>query len=165
MQPLFQLAAEYRAISDRLNDSDLDSLTIEDTLNGASGDIEAKVINISKIFRNMEAMAEQIKQAESQMYARRKAIEKRAASLKAYLHSNMEQAGIQKIECPWFVVSVKKNPAAVVIDDAGEIPCDLYVYPEAPEPYPDKKAIAERIKSGEVVSGAHLAQGTRLEIK
>jgi hypothetical protein len=42
------------------------------------------------------------------------------------------------------------------------------VYPEAPpapEPYPDKKAIAELLKAGKEVNGAHLDQAERLEIK
>jgi hypothetical protein len=39
------------------------------------------------------------------------------------------------------------------------------VYPEAPAPYPDKKAIAEQIKAGNEVNGAHLEQAERLDIK
>jgi hypothetical protein len=66
-------------------------------------------------------LAAQIKEAELQMQARRKSVEKRAASLREYLHANMEKAGIQKIECPWFVVSIKKNPASVQVDDESAV--------------------------------------------
>lgn len=164
MQPLYQLAAEYRALADRLHDLDLPDDVIADTLEAEAGDIEVKATNIAKVFRNLEAIAAQIKEAEAAMAARRKAIEKRAASLKQYLHDNMEKAGIQKIECPWFVVSIKKNPAAVVIDDESSIPADYLR--EIPATFqPDKSLIKQAIADGFEVPGCHLAQGTRLEIK
>ena len=164
MQPLYQLATEYRALADRLHDTDLDEQTILDTLEGESGDLIEKGTNVAKVFRNIEAMASQIKEAESAMAARRKSLEKRAASLKQYLHDNMEKAGIQKIECPWFVVSIKKNPASVVIDDEASIPADYLR--EIPATYqPDKSLIKQAISDGFEVPGCHLAQGTRLEIK
>jgi hypothetical protein len=116
------------------------------------------------VFRNLEAMAAQIKEAEAAMAARRKSIEKRAASLKQYLHDNMEKAGIQKIECPWFVVSIKKNPASVVIDDEASIPADYLR--EIPASFqPDKSLIKQAIADGFTVPGCHIQAGTRLEIK
>ena len=53
----------------------------------------------------------------------------------------------------------------MVIDDAGKIPMELYIYPPAPEPYPDNALIKEKLKSGEAIEGAHLEQGERLDIK
>lgn len=164
MQPLYQLATEYRALSDRLHDTDLDEQTILDTLEAEAGDIEVKATNIAKVFRNLEAMAEQIKQAERQMSERRNALEKRSERLRAYLHGNMEKAGISKIESPWFVVSIRKNPASVVIDAESEIPIDFMR--EIPAKYsPDKAAIKSAIQDGVIIPGCHLEQSTRLEIK
>ena len=42
MTALFELAAEYRAISDKLHDLDLDDQTIADTLESLNGDIQEK---------------------------------------------------------------------------------------------------------------------------
>lgn len=164
MKPLYQLAAEHRELADRLHDTDLDEQTILDTLEAEAGDLIEKGTNVAKVFRNLEAMAAQIKEAESAMAARRKSIEKRAASLKSYLHTNMEKAGIHKIECPWFVVSLKKNPASVVIDDESSIPADyMREIPAALQP--DKALIKQAITDGYDVPGCHLQAGTRLEIK
>lgn len=164
MQPLYQLAAEYRQLSDRLHDLDLPDEVIADTLEAESGDLIEKGTNVAKVFRNLESMAAQIKEAEKQMAERRKAIEKRAERLKTYLHSNMEKAGISKIESPWFVISVKNNPASVVIDDESEIPDDYMR--EIPARFePDKTAIKSAIQEGYQVPGCHLQRGTRLEIK
>jgi hypothetical protein len=158
------MAAEYRAISDKLHDADLDEQTIADTLESIGGDLQEKAVNVAKFFRNMEAMADQIKQAESQMAERRKAIEKRAASLKAYLKENMERAGITKIECPFFVVSIAQNPEAVTVDDESLIPRDYFK--EIPATFQlDKTLCKQALKDGFDVPGARLTRGTSLRIK
>lgn len=164
MNSLYELAGEYRAISDKLHDLDLPEEVIADTLEGLGGDLQEKSVNVAKYFRNLEAMADQIKQAEAQMASRRKAIEKRASSLKQYLQANMERAGITKIESPWFVVSIKKNPDAVQVDDESLIPRDYFK--EIPASYQlDKTLVKSAIKDGYEVPGCHLASGTRIEIK
>lgn len=164
MTALYEIANEYRAISDRLHDLDLDEETIADTLESLSGELTEKSTNVAKFVRNLEAMAAQIKEAEAQMAARRKSIEKRAENIRKYLHTNMEKAGITKIECPWFVVSLRTNPASVQIDDEAEIP-DEYMR-EIPAKYePNKVAIKSSLQEGIAVPGCHLERTTRLEIK
>jgi predicted nuclease with TOPRIM domain len=164
MTALFELAAEYRAISDKLHDLDMDEQTIADTLESISGDLQEKSVNVAKYFRNMEADADKIEEAAKAMMDRAKAIRKRSASLKKYLHDNMERAGITKIESPWFVVSIKTNPSSVKIDDQSLIPDDYMR--EIPAKFePDKKMIKSAMDEGYIVPGCHIERGTRLEIK
>ena len=163
MSALYELAAAHRQLADRLSDLDLDDQTIADTLEGEAGDLMEKGTNVAKVFRNLESFAAQIKEAEANMAARRKAVEKRAESLKQYLKTNMELAGISKIESPWFVISIKQNPESVQIDDAVALPIDYMR--ETVSYAPDKKMIAASIKDGFEVPGAHLARSTRIEIK
>lgn len=165
MTSLYELSNEYKSAQVKLLESDFDEQTIADTLEGLSGDLEVKAINVAMFIRNVESTAEAIKQAEKEMAERRKALEKKADSIRQYLKDNMQRCGITKIESPYFALTLKKNPPAVIIDNAGMIPANLYVYPEAPEPFPDKKAIAEKLKAGESVEGAHLEQAERLDIK
>lgn len=165
MTALYQLTAEYRAAAERLQDLELDDQTIADTLEGMAGELTTKATNVACVVRNLESFAEQIKQAEEAMAKRRKALENRAAAVRRYLMDNMQACNITKIESPFFIVAIRDNPPAVVIDDPGQIPCNLYNYPEAPPPTPDKKAIAAALKSGEDVPGAHLERGKRLDIR
>lgn len=165
MTALYVLAQDYRAAAEKLADLDLDEQTIADTLEGLSGDLEVKAVNTAMVARNMQGLAAQIKEAEQAMAARRKALEGRAERLTAYLLANMQHAGISKIESPHFCLSIKNNPAAVVINEPGLIPAEFMRQPEPPPPSPDKTAIKEAIKAGKEVPGAHLAQGVRLEIK
>ena len=164
MTALFQLAAEHRALSDKLHDLDLDDQTIADTLESESGDLIEKGKNVAAVFRNLESDAKQIKEAEQQLAERRKAYEKRAESLKQYLKTNMEIAGISKIECPWFVITLAQNPEAVTVDDETAIPRDYFK--EVPVSFVlDKGMVKKAIHDGYEAPGAHLSRGTSLQIK
>lgn len=165
---LYQIAAEYRQITDILMDSGADEQTLKDTLEGEAWPLELKAQNYGFVIRNLQATAASIKEAETQMAARRKAIEKRAADLLERLKTGLEIAGVQKLECPHFGLTIKKNPPAVEIFEQALIPASFMRTPEPPPPpvlAPDRKAIAEAIKAGKEVPGALLVQGTRLEIK
>lgn len=164
MTTLFELAAEYRAISDKLHDTEMDDQTIADTLEGFGGDLQDKAVNVAKFFRNIEADADKIEEAANQMLARAKMLRGRSASLKQYLHTSMEHSGISKIECPWFVISIKQNPEAVTVDDETSVPRDYFK--EIPATFKlDKTLVKQAIKDGHNVPGCHLSRGTRLEIK
>lgn len=162
---LYELVSEYKEVSDKLHDMQLDEQTIADTLEGIGGDIETKCSNVAFVIRNLESLAEQIKQAEQQMASRRKAIENRAANVREYLLRNMERCEISKIESPYFRISIRNNASSVVIDDAGLIPCEFYRYPDAPPPAPDKKLIKDAIESGVAIQGCHLERTKSLSIK
>jgi hypothetical protein len=165
MTALYLLAAEYRAAADKLADMDLDEQTVADTLESISGDLEVKACNVAAFARNMETTALAIKMAEEGMAARRKAIERRVASLRAYLLANMQTAGIKRIESPEFVITVRDNPPAVDAFAPEQIPDGYWTSPPPPPPVLNKTKIKEAIKSGEQVPGARLTQGQRLEIK
>lgn len=164
MTALFELAAEFRALADKLNDSEMDQQTIADTLDGASGDLEEKIINTAKYYRNIDADADKIEEAAEQMLARAKTMRTHAGNIKQYLQSNMERAGLQKVPSPWFVITLAQNPEAVTIDDESAIPRDYFK--EIPASYQlDKSLVKQAIKDGFEVPGAHLSRGTSLRIK
>lgn len=161
---LFELSAEYLEAQERMESAGFDAQTIADTLDGMAGDLEEKAIAVAKFARNLEAEAAAINEAIKAMQARATAASNRADGLRKYLMVAMVASGVRKVSCPYFVVSVRENPAAVVIDDESAIPARFMVQPEAPPPRPDKRAIAEAIKV-EPVLWAHLQKSTRLDIR
>lgn len=165
MTQLFLVAAQYRDMAAKLADLELDEQTIADTLEAEGGALVEKGTNVGFVIRNLEASAEAIKAAEAAMAARRKAIENRAARLRAYLLDGMRVAGIQKIDSPYFAISIRKNPPSVDVFDADQVPADYMKAPPPPPPAPDKKLIAQALKDGMDVPGCRLAQGERIEIK
>ncbi len=162
---LYQLSSTYLEALDNLTDPDMD-LPIEaitDTLEGLSGELEEKAVNVTKFMRNMEATAKAIKEAEADMAKRRKSLENRIKWMKDYLKGSMEHTGITKIECPYFKLSIQKNPASVVINDEKAIPDQ---FKEQVISWKiDKTAIKNTLKTGETVTGAVLVNGTRLAIR
>ncbi len=164
MSNLYCLAAEYRTASDVLHDSDMDEQTILDTLEGMSGALETKATNLGFVIRNLESMAEQIKQVEDTMKKRRQSIDNQVKRLKAYLLANLQTAGISKVESPYFVLSVRNNPESVVVDAESQIPPDYMR--EIPATYePDKNLIKQAIKDGFEVPGCHLTKTQSVQIK
>lgn len=168
MTALYQLVEQYRSLEALDASEDLPLEVIQDTLEGLTGELTVKATNVARYILNIEAMAEAVERASTQMKGRANRMRNRADSIRDYLRRNMQGAGITKIEAVEFVLSLKKNPPAVVIDDEAAIPADYKVTPEPlppPPPRPDKKLIAKAIKDGFTVTGAHLEQAERLEIK
>lgn len=161
---LYELAAEYREAHERMEAAGFDDQTIADTLDGLAGDLEEKAIAVAKFVRNLEAEAAAIDEAVKAMHARWLSLDSRVNSLRKYLMDAMVAAGVRKVVCPYFVVSVRDTPASVVIDDESAIPARFLVQPKAPPPRPDKRAIAEAIKAFPV-PWAHLEKSTRLDIR
>jgi hypothetical protein len=162
---LYQLSGNYLQALDFLTDPDLD-LPIEainDTLESLTGELEDKAINVAKFLKNMEATAEAIKNAETDMAKRRKALENRVQSLKDYLKGNMVNTGISKIECPYFKLSIQNNPAAVNVFDEEAVPLEFKK--QVVSWSIDKTAIKHAINGGKNVAGATLTNGKRLVIK
>ena len=65
-----------------------------------------------------------------------------AAGLREYLKTHMLGAGIQRIDCPLFSVSLRNNPASVDVFDAEQIPADYW---HAPEPKPAIVHVARNV--------------------
>ncbi len=96
-----------------------------------------------------------------------KRIEGEEKFYKNYLLTNMQAAGITKIEANdgSFKASIQNNPPSVQIDDETLIPADYLRVPEAPPPSPDKALIKQAIADGYTVPGARLQQSQRVVIK
>ncbi len=162
---LYELTGNRLALQKKLESMNFDEEVIQDTLEGESTELEAKIADYGVVIRNMESFADAIRAEEKRLTERRKAHEAKVESIKAWLLANMQACGITKIECPAFTIAVKTNPPKVVVDDEKAIPDLFLVVPDLPLPTPDKKAIAAAIKIGETVAGCHLEQSSRIDIK
>lgn len=162
---LYQIADNYLADIRKLDEADLDEQTFLDTLESLGGDLEAKATATAMYAKNLEAAADAIKQAEKVMAERRKAKESKAAKVKEYLLENMLKTGITKIECPHFVLSVRKNPPSVDVLMQDQIPDEYFDIPDPLPPTLNKKRLADDLKAGVLIEGARLTQGNSLQIK
>jgi hypothetical protein len=145
-------------------------------------ELTEKATNVAAFARNLDASAKAIKEAEQAMARRRRALENRSQWIKDYLKRNMEATGITKIECPWFVLSIRNNPPAVDVTDKDALPDDVVTVTleidraaynaikdslnghQVTGTKVDKVGLKARLQGGEALEGARLVQGTRLQI-
>lgn len=165
MNSLYDLTKERLELQHKLQSMDFDQETIDDTLEGESTNLQAKIEDYGWVIRDMEAFGDAIKAEETRLAERRKVHAAKVEKIKAWLLMNMQACRISKIECPVFTISLKNNPPKVVVDDERAIPDRFLVVPDLPPPAPDKKAIAAELKAGKEVAGCHLEQSQRIEIK
>lgn len=169
MTALYTLTNSYLALAEKLADGDFDAQTIADTIeaSGITDELGVKAAGIEFVARGAEAHNLAIDAEIARLQALKAHRSKVAAGLRSYLLDNMQRAGIERIDCPLFTVSIKKNPPAVDIYDILSLPKQFMVTPEPKPPVaaPDKAAIKKAINAGEDVPGAKLVQGVRLDVK
>ncbi|MBK5203829.1 MAG: siphovirus Gp157 family protein [Polaromonas sp.] len=166
---LFVLTNQYLELAEKLSGLDLDAQTIQDTIeaSGITDELTVKAQGIEHVAREAEKYNTLIDMEIERLQALKASRDKVAAGLRAYLKLNMERAGIEKIECPLFAISIKRNPPAVEIIDSLSLPL---AYWRTPEPKPpvavhDKAAIKAALQAGIEVMGARMIQGTRLDVR
>jgi hypothetical protein len=160
---LYEIADQYQFLLSDLYDHETG--VVDETalakLNEIQDSLENKCINITRLFKSIEAAQEAIEKERKAMAARESAFKNQVKRLKEYLLSNMERCDIKKIECPQFVIAVQKNPPSVQIDDVNLIPSEF----DKVTVEKDISKIKEALKNGVVIPGARLVQGNSLRIR
>ena len=167
MTALYVLSSQYAALADKLDRLELDEQTIADTIesSGLVDDIQTKAQGVLMVAAESTKYVPLIELEIQRLKDLKATRERVAAGLRDYLKSCMESAGIEKIECPLWKVTIQKNPPAVEVFDPLSIPAAYMTDPKPPAPAPDKALIKQAIKDGFEIPGARMTQSTRLAIK
>lgn len=158
---LYELTTDYAELLMLAEDPDIDEEAFIDTLEGIEGAIEDKADGYAKVIRQLTADAEALKAEADRLSNRRKSIEGNIDRMKKALQNTMTITGKTKFKTELFSFSVRKNPASVVITQAGKIPGHYWI-PQPPKV--DKAAIKRDIKDNPV-DWAHLEQSESLVIR
>jgi hypothetical protein len=165
---LYEISGQYRQLAEQLATMDLDAQTVADTIeaSGLTDALQEKAQGVELVARAAEIHCPAIDAEIARLQALKAHRQKIAQGLRDYLKAQMENAGVERIECPLFKLTVKKNPPAVEVEDERQVPAAFWVIPppKPPESRIDKTAIKNAIKSGQEVPGAKLVQHTRLEV-
>lgn len=121
---LYEISDQYQFLLQDLYNYETGEIdeNILSRLNELSDTAENKCINITRLFKSIEAEREAIEKERKNMMVREKALKNQVDRLKDYLLTNMERCEIKKIECPQFVISLQKNPPSVETFDERIIP-------------------------------------------
>jgi len=158
---LYDIANEFEKSLDNLLDHDDSDLINE--IESIEGEFKSKSANVAKYIRNLEHLAQGIKEIERSQRDRRNSLEKKIARLKDYLRINFEKTNTEKIESDDIVIAVYKNPVKVNIIDEEKIPEEFFQIKESKLLNKDK--IKESLKNGEDIPGCELIQEKRISIK
>ncbi len=163
---LFSLTGQYLALAHQLADADFDAATVADTIeaSGIVDNITDKVQAVEFVARGAESHNLAIDAEIARLQALKAHRVKVAQGLRDYIKTSMESMGMERIDCPLFQITIKRNPPSVDIYDPLSLPVEYMTVPKTPAPVADKKAIAAAIKSGVDVPGAKLNQTTRLAV-
>lgn len=160
---LYEISEQYRLALARiesmdLNDSamsadDLKQLVV-DTVGEIEAEFNAKALAIAAFAANLELEAEAVKTMEKRLADRRKALERKSEWLVEYLHSHMVLLRIGEIKDEQLRLRIRKNPPRVIVDNERLLP--EWALRREVVVSVDKKGLAEALKTGENITGAHL---------
>jgi len=159
--PLYELAAEYRALLDELVDPETgevaerpDALAKLDQLGDA---LAVKVDRVAMMVRTLDAEADSLHLEAGRLKLREQARRNAVERLKAYLLRCLDTAATTKLKTPLFSVGIQANPARLVITDEAALPREMTIV----EVKPDTAAIKSALKAGKQVPGAELDESGR----
>lgn len=119
---------------------------------------EEKIENIGLWIKNLLSDADQIRQEELKLAARRKACTNKAESLKNYLQYSLDG---EKFKTPKLAISYRKSEV-VVCEDVSVVPNKWLKFKE---PELDKVGIKKALKAGEVIDGCSLEEKQSMVLK
>ena len=114
---LYEIGQAYQYFLEQAEAGEIPEEAINDTLGGIEGDFREKADNVACMIKNLEVQASAIKAEEQTLSARRKAKENRVRQLKDYLCENMLAINLKKIETTRNLISLRKSPPAIKIED------------------------------------------------
>jgi len=159
MRQLYKLTDEISKLQEAFDNGDIPKNALADTMEAIEGEFDDKANAIMALVRNQNSDIAAIKDEIKRLTDRAKVLQNQQDSVKEYLRFNMQESGIDKISCPLFTLTLRKPVKVVIIDDVEALP-DKYVVVKTTEA-PDKKLILSDLKAGEVIDGAHIADGNR----
>jgi hypothetical protein len=151
MTKLYEIAGAYAALAERAEHGE----DVADAMAEIGDALEVKAQNIAAIMRNFDADCEALAAEVKRLSARRDACANARERLREYVRSNMEAAGIKRIKCAAFTLSLQEYES-VRVDDLAAVPSE-YKRTKPAEVVADKRAILKAYKSdGEVVPGVSI---------
>lgn len=162
---LYEITQGIREVKDMASDPDIDPQAITDTLESLDGDLTEKLLSIGVIYKEMSSDVDGISTEIDRLQASKKRLTTAQDKLKEYALNNMRLAEKTFVKDVRAIISIKKNPASVVIEDEAKFVewakinnINLLTFAPTPEPKPNKSEIKIILANAQI-------EGVRLEVK
>lgn len=156
---LYQLTGAYRELQQLADDGEDVSVALDQI----EDELAVKAEGIAAVLRGLRADQDALRREEKRLADRRRALERNEERLRAYIRDCMVDAGLERVKCSAFTISLKHSDK-VEIERAEALPPEYIRTKLTVEP--DKAAILEaHRKSGECVPGTRIVQTISLIVK
>ena len=120
MSNIYELTEELftlkSTLSEMFESGDIDETTLNDTLVGERGELDAKIANYGRVISELSIESLAIKDVAKRNLERAKAIDKNIATMKATVLNTMSTFDISKVTENDIVISTRKS-SKVIVDD------------------------------------------------
>jgi len=167
---LYEISTTYKDLLEAIESGEIPEEAIADTLAGIDGEFTEKADNIASFIKSLLADAQGIGEEIDSLTERKKAKINKAERLTDYLYQQFKLTGKQKIETSRNVMSIRKTPPRVEIDDETA----LIAYAQSngdrsfitvKDPTVNKTHLKDWLKDGHEYPHAKLVPGEKLAIK
>ena len=152
MPKLYELTERFKNLVDLLDDPTIANDEVLSAAISIEGEWTEKIQGIAKLIKNLESDADGFEAEERRLREQKQYRRNRIESLKQYLSTAMQTAGVKKVDGT-VPVAFRKCPASVEITDQFIVPAK---YQKPQEPELDKRTILEDLKAGKEILGAVL---------
>lgn len=159
MSSLYDLTQDFMQVQSLIDEG---GEGLQDTLESINLSIEDKLENIGKVIRNLDGEIEMLKNEETRLADKRKALEANKNRLRMYVEDQLAITGKDKVKAGLFTFAMQNNAPSLKVVDENKIPKDYFI---PSDPKLDKTAIKNAIKDGDDIPGAELVQGRSLRIR
>ena len=162
---LYELSQNFNNLIEVLENTEDENLKelIKNSMNQLTLETNEKIENIIKYIKNLEATTSALETEAKRLNDRKVKTLKKIDHLKNYLKDFTSSLESKKYNTGIFNISIRKNAAAVVVENEFLIPSE-YCKTEVVRKI-DKAAIKEKLKAGEVIEGVKLQQSESIIIK
>ena len=162
---LYELTSQFLQLQQMLEDPDIETQVINDTMEAIEMDLEDKADNYARVIKNMEASVSAIKSEQEVLQQKKNLLELGIKKLKSNLQESMTATGKTKFKTALFSFAIQKNggKAPVILDvkDTSELPDELVRIKEEP----DLEAIRQLLDHGDCKYAHYGERGESLRIK
>ena len=163
---LYAITGKLLELQARLDEENTDKQCITDTIESLEFDLEEKVDNCLKLVKNYEADVSSIDEEIKRLQALKKSKQTNIDNIKEYLKNNLEALNKDKVETSLFRVTVRRNPARVMILEEHDVPAEYLKINYVIDKSELKNALQDEEKAKALNElGISLVQDTSLLIK
>lgn len=161
-QSFISIAQNISDIIDNLDVDENGEVVGIEALDEVQDNFNTKAEGIAQKCKEMAYLIGCIKEEESNLYSRRKSLEKKLDSIKQYITDCCDIAGVSKVKTALCEISFRKSES-VSITDLDRVPAEYKRVKTTVEA--DKTALKKVLKDGIEIDGAVLVESKNIQIK